>query len=111
MKLNKSLLLAFGILLLSASLYRAWPDRPFGFAPQMAMALFSGAIIRNKRWAVILPLLSMLISDILYQVLYVNELTTIKGFYAGQWLNYLLIFGITLFGFLIKKISFLRVSG
>jgi hypothetical protein len=110
MKLNKSVLLAFGLLVLSASLYRAWPDRPYGFAPQMAMALFGGAVIKDKRWAFILPLLSMLISDLLYQGLYMNGLTPIKGFYAGQWLNYLLIAGITLFGFLLKKITVLRVT-
>ena len=101
MKLNKSLLLAFGLMVLSASLYRAWPDRPYGFAPQMAMALFGGAVIKDKRWAFILPLLSMLLSDLLYQGLYMNGLTPIKGFYTGQWLNYLLIAGITLFGFLL----------
>ena len=110
MKLNKSLLLAFGLLVLSASLYRAWPDRPYGFAPQMAMALFGGAVIKDKRWAFILPLLSMLLSDLLYQGLYMNGLTPIKGFYTGQWLNYLLIAGITLFGFLLKKINFLQVT-
>jgi hypothetical protein len=110
MKLNKSLLLSFGLLVLAASLYRAWPDRPYGFAPQMAMALFGGAMIKDKKWAFILPLLSMLISDILYQALYMNGLTAIKGFYTGQWLNYLLIAGITLFGFLLKKINFLKVT-
>jgi hypothetical protein len=52
----------------------------------------------------------MLISDILYQALYMNGLTSIKGFYTGQWLNYLLIAGITLFGFLLKKINFLKVA-
>ena len=110
MKLNKSLLLAFGLLLLSASLYRAWPGRPYGFAPQMAMALFAGAVIKDKKWAFILPLLSMLISDVLYQLLYINGLTEIKGFYTGQWTNYLVIAGITLFGFLLKKISVLKVA-
>src|SRR6476661_11276776 len=110
MKLNKSVLIAFGLLILSASLYRAWPGRPFGFAPQMAMALFAGSMIKDKRWAIVLPLLSMLISDVLYQALYMNGLTAIKGFYTGQWLNYLLIAGITLFGFLLKKINFLRVA-
>ena len=63
MKLNKSVLIAFGLLILSASLYRAWPGRPFGFAPQMAMALFAGAMIKDKRWAFVLPLLSMFLSD------------------------------------------------
>jgi hypothetical protein len=110
MKLNKSALLAFGLLVLAASLYRAWPDRPFGFAPQMAMALFAGAAIKDKRWAFLLPLLSMLISDVVYQALYLNGVTTIKGFYKGQGLNYLLISGITVFGFLLKKINVLRVT-
>lgn len=109
MKLNKSVLLSFGLLILAASLYRAWPDRPYGFAPQMAMALFGGAIIGDKRMAFLLPLLSMLLSDVLYQVLYINGLTDIKGFYSGQWLNYLLIAGVTVFGFLLKKITALRV--
>ena len=109
MKLNKSLLLSFGLLILAASLYRAWPDRPYGFAPQMAMALFGGAVIKDKRMAFLLPLISMLISDVFYQVLYVNGLTEIKGFYGGQWINYLLIASITLFGFLMKKITTLRV--
>jgi hypothetical protein len=110
MKLNKSVLIAFGLLILSASLYRAWPGRPFGFAPQMAMALFAGSMIKDKRWAFILPLLSMLLSDALYQVLFINGLTEIEGFYTGQWVNYLLIGGLTVFGFLLKKISVLRVT-
>jgi hypothetical protein len=111
MKLNKSVLIAFGLLILSASLYRAWPGRPFGFAPQMAMALFAGAIIKDKRWAFILPLLSMFLSDALYQLLYMNGMTDIQGFYSGQWQNYLLIAGITAFGFLLTKITVLRVAG
>ena len=110
MKLNRSVLIAFGLLVISASLYRAWPGRPYGFAPQMAMALFAGAMIRDKRWAFILPLLSMLISDVFYQVLYANGYTTIEGFYSGHWLNYLLIAGITAFGFLLKKVTFLKLT-
>jgi hypothetical protein len=110
MKMNRSVLLSFGLLILAASLYRAWPDRPYGFAPQMAMALFAGAIIKDKKWAFVLPLISMLISDVVYQLLYVNGLSVIKGFYGtGQWVNYLLIAGITFFGFLMKKVNALRV--
>jgi len=110
MKLNKSLLLSFGLLVLAASLYRAVPGRPFGFAPQMAMALFGGAVIGNKKWALVLPVLSMLISDLVYQALYTRGLSSIPGFYAGQWVNYGLIAVMTLFGFLLKKITALRVA-
>jgi hypothetical protein len=110
MKLNKSVWIAFGILVLSASLYRAWPGRPFGFAPQIAMALFGGAMIRDKRWAFILPLLSMFISDLVYQALYANGLSSIPGFYEGMMVNYLLIGGLTVFGFLLKKINAIKIA-
>jgi hypothetical protein len=109
MKFSKATTLAFILLVLVASLYRVWDGRPFGFAPQMAMALFAGAVIRDKKWAILLPLLSMLLSDVLYQVLYLNGLSPIKGFYSGMWSNYLLIAGVTCFGFLMKRITVLNV--
>jgi hypothetical protein len=111
MKLNRTLLVAFGLLILIASVYRAWDGRPFGFAPQIAMAIFGGAVIKDKRWAFILPILSMFLSDILYQALFINGLTAIPGFYSGQWVNYLLIAGLTVFGFAMKKVTALRVLG
>ena len=103
MKLNRSVLLAFGLLILASSLYRVWPERPFGFAPQWAMAVFAGAVVKDKKWAFLLPLLSMLVSDTVYQVLYANGVSQIWGFYGGQWLNYLLFGSLTVFGFLIAK--------
>ena len=103
MKLNKSLLLSFGLLIMACSLYRVWPDRPFGFAPQWAMAVFAGAVIKDKKWAFLLPLLSMLISDTVYQVLYNNGTSEIWGFYKGQWSNYLLFAAMTVFGFMISS--------
>ncbi len=109
MKLNRSVILAFGFLILAASLYRVWDGRPYGFAPQIAMAIFGGAIIKNRKLAFILPLLSMFISDAIYQVLYVNGYTTIQGFYEGQWQNYLLFGLLTTIGFLIKKVNVLNV--
>lgn len=111
MKLNRSFLLAFGLLLLSASLYRVWEGRPYGFAPQIAMAIFGGAVIKDKRWAFVLPLLSMLVSDALYQLFYVNGLSSIKGFYSGQWVNYILIAGLTVFGFALRRINVKNVLG
>jgi hypothetical protein len=111
MKFNKSFLLAFLLLVLSASLYRVWDGRPFGFAPQLSMAIFGGAIIKNKRWAFILPLLSMFLSDVLYQVLYINGLSQIPGFYSGQWVNYLLFAALTVFGFGLRRFNVLNVLG
>lgn len=109
MKENKSALLALGLLILTASLYRVFPDRPFGFAPQWAMAIFGGAIIKNKRLAFLFPLLSMFISDTLYQLLFQSGASQIWGFYEGQATNYILFGSLTVFGLLIRKINWIKI--
>jgi hypothetical protein len=109
MKLSKTIIWSLIILIVILSLYRVFPTRPNGFAPQWAMAVFAGAIIKDKKWAFIVPVLSMFISDLLYQILYSNGLSTIQGFYEGQWQNYVL-FGLLVFvGMAIKKINVVTV--
>jgi hypothetical protein len=104
MKISKSFIVSLVLTVLVSALYRILPGRPMGFAPQIAIALFSGALfVKDKKWAFALPLLSMFLSDLLYEALYQNGLTPIMGFYSGQWLNYLLFAGLTCFGFMIKK--------
>ena len=103
MKLNRSNLLILFVLILAAALYRVWDTRPMGFAPQIAMALFAGSVSKDKRVAFLFPILSMFISDLLYQFLYSQGLTTIKGFYSGQISNYIVIASITIIGFFINK--------
>jgi uncharacterized membrane protein YhhN len=104
MKINRPLIISLFLMILVSALYRILPNRPWGFAPQIAIGLFSGALfVRDKKWAFVLPLVSMFLSDLLYQALYNNGLTPIQGFYDGQWVNYLLFAGMTCFGFLIKK--------
>ena len=109
MKLNKSLLWSLLLLTVVAAVYRIIPGRPFGFAPQIAIAIFAGATIKNKKWAFAIPVLSMLISDIIFQLMYIKGWTTMQGFYEGQWQNYLLFALLTLVGFAIKKINLLNV--
>jgi len=103
MKLNKSNLLILFILILACALYRVWDTRPMGFAPQIAMALFAGSVSKDKRFAFLFPILSLFISDLLYQFLYSQGLTTIKGFYSGQISNYIVIASVTIIGFFINK--------
>lgn len=103
MKLNKSNLLILLLLIVVAALYRVWDGRPMGFAPQIAMALFAGSVAKDKRFSFLFPILSLFVSDLLYQLLYAQGLSTIKGFYSGQWENYLLIASITVIGFFINK--------
>jgi hypothetical protein len=103
MKNKRLIILVFALLIIAAALYRVWENRPWGFAPQIAMALFAGSVIKVKKFSFLLPLLSMLISDVLYQILYLQGLTELKGFYEGQWINYLLFTAITVIGFFIGK--------
>ncbi len=110
MKISKQLIGSFILLIVVASLYRIMPGRPFGFAPQIAMAIFGGAIVKDKKFAFILPLLSMLVSDCLYQLLFINGVGNIPGFYDGQALNYLLFAGLTVFGFFIKNFNVKKIA-
>ena len=75
MKHTKTLIWSFILLVFIAAIYRIIPGRLNGFAPQWAMAVFAGAVIKNKKWALIMPVLSMFISDLLYQLLYMGGLT------------------------------------
>jgi len=112
MKQNKSLIISLALLILVAALYRIVPGRPYGFAPQWAMALLGGAVfIRDKKWAFALPIFSMLVSDSFYQLLYINGLSDIQGFYKGQFVNYALFAGLTCIGFFIKTINLKSVLG
>lgn len=110
MKLTKSTIWAFVLLLLAAALYRLIPFRPAGFAPQMAMAIFGGAMIKDKKWAIFLPVLSLFISDLLFYALNLAGLTDMLGFYGGQWAIYLVFVMLTLFGSLMKRATILNVA-
>ena len=102
MKKNSLLLILLGVLVLAGALYRLIPGRPWGFAPQIAMALFSGSVVKNKKLSFALPLLSMFISDLIYQGAYWSGIGDTQGFYSGQWVNYLLFTGLTALGWLIQ---------
>ena len=104
MKLNKNLLFVFLLLIVVAALFRVIPGRPLGFAPHIAMALFGGAVINDKKWAFALPVFSLFLSDLLYQFLYLNGLTDTPGFYQGQWSNYLIFIVVTGLGMLIRNL-------
>lgn len=108
MKSNRTMIISLLIMVVVAALYRIIPGRPYGFAPQIAMALFGGIAIKDRKWSFVLPLLSMLISDAIYQLLYLQDLTPIKGFYGGQWINYLEIASVVFIGFLIKRLNLLN---
>ena len=49
-------------MILMAALMRLW-IYPANFSPVIAMALFGGAVFKDKKMAFLLPLLAMFISD------------------------------------------------
>jgi len=104
--LNITLIVLF---LIACSLYRVWDGRPWGFTPVIAIAIFAGAFFRDKKWAFLVPLSVMLLSDAVYQILYVNGMSEIQGFYKGQALNYALIISTVFIGMLIRRIQFGRI--
>jgi hypothetical protein len=105
MKLDKSLWIAFGLLIVIGSV-----SRVMGFAPQIAMAIFGGAMIKDKKLAFIVPMLSLLISDVVLEVLFVNGYFPYGGFYKGQITNYILLSALTIFGFMIKGFNVGRIA-
>lgn len=50
-------------LVIAAALTRLLPQPP-NFSPVIAIALFAGAYFANRRWAVLVPLAAMLVSDL-----------------------------------------------
>ena len=109
MRLSKDLIISFLILIIIASLYRVIPGRPWGFTPQIAMAIFAGAVVQDKKYAFLLPLLSMFLSDLLYEMLFRNGIGNIPGFYGGQIMNYILFASMTVFGFFVNSRKILSI--
>ena len=100
--MNRNVALIFAMMVLVATAYRIVPytARPEWLgAPQLAMAIFAGSVIKDRKWAFALPLFSMLISDMVMQGLHLMNSSYFPGFYKGQFLNYVLILSCTVIGF------------
>ena len=77
-----------------------------GFSPVLAIALFSGYVFKKNEGLFMLPLLSLLLSDLFIQLLYQQGVFDYPGIYGGQWKNYLLLLSATLLGALIRGRSY-----
>lgn len=69
-----------------------------GFTAVIAVSLFAGLTIKDKKIAFLFPLLALFITDVLLQILYSVNLFPYSGFYSGQITNYVLFVLITLVG-------------
>jgi hypothetical protein len=77
-----------------------------GFSPVLAIALFSGYVFNRREGLFVLPLLSLLLSDLFIQVLYQQGVFEYPGVYGGQWKNYVLLLSATLLGGLLRGRSY-----
>jgi hypothetical protein len=112
MKINGRLIIftLFLIALATLAKYFFGPQLDWsGFSPVIAIALFSGMIIRRKSFSFLLPLLAVLASDLLIQFLYERNEFPYPGIYDGQWRNYLVLFSATLIGIALKGRSYLSL--
>jgi hypothetical protein len=83
-------------LILGAAAVRLIPHYP-NFTPMGAMALFAGTYLSNKRLAFAVPLLAMLLSDLMLQLI------TGQGFHNTLFFVYGSFMLITSLGFLLRR--------
>ena len=72
-----------------AGILRVMPH-PWNFTPIGGMALFSGAVIKDKRLAILFPMLALLAGDILtgmYQLLFLVYASFLVNVLIGMWLS------------------------
>lgn len=105
-KQNKTSILIAVILVLAAAISRVLLY-PYNFSPMVGMALFAGATFADKRLAFALPIFSMLLSDIMFEVFKIAP-----GFWGwGQLVGYGIFALITVFAFTLKRVSVLKIIG
>lgn len=104
MKPSNSVLLIAVLMIIAAAISRVLLY-PTSFSPLIAMSLFGGALMKEKKYAVILPLAAILLSDLMFEIFNIAP-----GFYGwAQFVNYGLLVLITIFGSYMKKISVVNV--
>ncbi len=105
-KQSTSSLIIASLLIIIAAVSRVimYPDN---FSPIIGMAVFAGAVIKDRRLAFALPVLAMFLSDVLFDVFNIAP-----GFWGwGQLVGYGILALITIIAFSMKKINVLSVAG
>jgi len=97
---TRTLLLVLGGITLLSVLFRTVPGLHIwnNFSPVGALALFSGALLWNKKWMFVFPIAAMLISDTIKEIVAPGT-----GFYADISYVYASFFVILFLGMLIRN--------
>jgi hypothetical protein len=106
MKINKKTIIFFFVLIAISTLIKVMcaPNINLsGFSAGIAVALFAGFTEKDSRKVILLPLLTLFISDLLLQLLHIANIFPFAGFYENQWINYLLIISLSFIAVLFRK--------
>lgn len=108
---NKRFLIITGFIIM-AVLSRVLPH-PYNFTPLGAIALFGSAYFADKRWAIIMPLVAMWVSDLLLNnLVYSAYYEGFTLFHSGMAWTYGSMILIALLGMkLFEKVTLPRVFG
>ncbi len=89
------------VAVLLAALSRLIPHPP-NFAPITSLALFGAATLTDRRLAILVPILSLFLSDLCIEGLHRMGLMASWGIYPGMWMTYTAFLLISLLGFLLR---------
>jgi hypothetical protein len=76
---------------------------PSNFSPMAAIALFGAATFHHRRSAILVPLGTLLLSDLLLHLSYLAGWQPHWGFYSGQWVVYACALVTVGIGFLLRR--------
>ena len=112
MKFNGRTILFTALLVIIATISKllfaaqlAWS----GFSPIIAIALFSGMIVKDKSISFLYPLIALLLSDVIIEILYQTGNFAFKGLYKYQWLNYGFLLFAVLIGWILNGKNYTRI--
>ena len=89
-------------IVMAAAATRLLPH-PENVAPMTALAIFAGATLGARRWAPILAIGSLLLTNALMHLTFLAGWQPRAGFYAGQWSVYACTLAAVGFGVLIRN--------
>ncbi len=79
----------------------------YHWVPVAALGIFSGSVLRQGKWAYLIPLMAMFISDIAFSLF-----TTTQGFYGvSQFVNYAALALVTFLGTQLQNRKTLNIAG
>ncbi|WP_298297416.1 DUF6580 family putative transport protein [Hydrotalea sp.] len=81
-----------------------------GFSPVMAIAIVAGMMVHQKHFTFIFPLVALLGSDMIIQLLYVTGQFPFPGIYSYQLLNYMFLSVLVIAGWMLKGKNYTTVT-